>query len=290
MNTKVKILLAVLAIIVLVIAGSLFKVDQREKALVFQFGRIVNSNVEPGLNFKIPFINNVRYFDARIQTMDQEEESYLTIEKKNLIVDAFIKWRVDDPAKFYVTVGGLNSNARARLAQRVNDSLRQEFGRRTVKDVISGDRVKIMNTVRDSVNEEAVEIGVEVVDVRLKRVDLDPQVSESVYSRMEAERERVANDFRAKGAETAEKIRADADKQAQIIQADAYKEAETIRGEGDALATTIYAKAFGQDREFYNLFRSLNAYENTFSNKSDLMIIEPDSEFFKYFKQSSAGE
>jgi len=290
MNTKFKAVLILLALVVLVIASSIFRVDEREKALVFQFGRIVQSNVEPGLNFKIPFINNVRYFDGRIQTMDQEEESYLTIEKKNLIVDAFVKWRVSDPAKYYVTVGGLTSNASARLAQRVNDSLRQEFGRRTVKDVISGDRVTIMNTVRDAVNDEAIEIGVEVVDVRLKRVDLDPQVSESVYSRMEAERERVANDFRAKGAETAERIRADADKQREIILADAYKEAEQIRGEGDAEATAIYASAFGQDREFYNLFRSLNAYKNTFKDKSDLMIVEPDSEFFKYFNQSKAGQ
>ncbi len=289
MGTKAKAILIVLALIVLVIAGSIFRVDEREKALVFQFGRIVQSNVEPGLNFKIPFINNVRFFDGRVQTMDQEEESYLTIEKKNLIVDAFVKWRVSNPAKYYVTVGGLISNASARLAQRVNDSLRQEFGRRTVKDVISGDRVTIMNTVRDAVNEEAIEIGVEVVDVRLKRVDLDPQVSDSVYSRMEAERERVANDFRAKGAETAEKIRADADRQREIILADAYKQAEQIRGEGDAQATAIYAAAFGKDREFYNLFRSLNAYKNTFNDKSDLMIVEPDSEFFKYFNQSKAN-
>ena len=286
MSTKVKAIFIVLALIVLVIASSIFRVDEREKALVFQFGRIVQENVDPGLNFKIPFINNVRYFDARIQTMDQEEESYLTIEKKNLIVDAFVKWRVSNPAKYYVTVGGLISNASARLAQRVNDSLRQEFGRRTVKDVISGDRVTIMNTVRDAVNDEAIEIGVQVVDVRLKRVDLDPQVSDSVYARMEAERERVANDFRAKGAETAEKIRADADKQREIILADAYKQAEQIRGEGDATATAVYANAFGRDREFYNLFRSLNAYKNTFNDKSDLMIVEPDSEFFKYFNQS----
>jgi membrane protease subunit HflC len=288
MNNKAKAILIFLAIAVFLIANSVYKVDEREKALVFQFGRIVEPNVGPGLHFKIPFINNVRKFDARVQTMDQEEESYLTIEKKNLIVDAFVKWKVSDPAKYFVTVGGLISNARARLAQRVNDSLRQNFGRRTVKDVISGDRVTIMNTVRDAVNDEAIEIGVEVVDVRLKRVDLDPQVSDSVYSRMEAERERVANDFRAKGAETAERIRADADRQAQIIQATAYKEAEQIRGEGDALATAIYANAFGKDREFYNLFRSLNAYKSTFSNKSDLMIIEPDSEFFKYFNQSEA--
>ena len=290
MNNKAKVILIVFALFAFVLVNALYKVDEREKALVFQFGRIVESNVGPGLHLKIPFINNVLKFDARVQTMDQEEESYLTIEKKNLIVDAFVKWKVSDPAKYYVTVGGLTSNARARLAQRVNDSMRQNFGRRTVKDVISGDRVTIMNTVRDAVNEEAVEICVEVVDVRLKRVDLDPQVSDSVYSRMEAERERVANDFRAKGAETAERIRADADRQAQIIQATAYKEAEQIRGEGDATATAIYADAFGKDREFYNLFRSLNAYKTTFSSKSDLMIIEPDSEFFKYFNQSEAKQ
>ncbi len=275
--------------VLVVIAGvllyeTIYFVDERERAIVFQFGRIVESRDQPGLHIKKPFINSVQFFDARIQTMDADPELYLTGEKKNLVVDSFAKWRIRDVAKYYVTVGGLQSNVRARLAQRVNDSLRQEFGKRQVKEVISGDRAEIMELVRRSVDREASEFGVEVVDVRLKRVDLDPEVSERVYSRMEAERARVAKELRAKGAEAAEKIRADADRQREITVANAYREAEQIRGEGDATATERYAEAFGRDAEFYRLYRSLNAYRNTFQSKDDLLILEPSSEFFKYFK------
>jgi len=277
--------------IVVVIFGVLifetfYFVDEREKAIVFQFGRIVSSNDNPGLHVKKPFINNVQFYDARIQTMDADPELYLTGEKKNLVVDSFAKWRIRDVAKYYVTVGGLQSNARARLAQRVNDSLREEFGKRAVQEVISGDRAEIMELVRRAVDEEANEFGVEVVDVRLKRVDLDPEVSERVYSRMEAERARVAKELRAKGAEAAERIRADADRQREIILANAYKEAQEIRGEGDATATSTYASAFGRDSEFYKLYRSLNAYRSSFGDEGDLLILEPNSEFFQYFKQS----
>ena len=280
--------------IIVIIAGVLiyetvYFVDEREKAIVFQFGRIVQSNDEPGLHFKKPFINNVQFYDARIQTMDADPELYLTGEKKNLVVDSFAKWRIRDVAKYYVTVGGLQSNARARLAQRVNDSLREEFGKRAVQEVISGDRAEIMELVRRAVDEEANEFGVEVVDVRLKRVDLDPEVSERVYSRMEAERARVAKELRAKGAEAAERIRADADRQREIILANAYKEAQEVRGEGDANATLTYANAFGKDSEFYKLYRSLNAYRTTFGDKNDLLILEPNSEFFQYFKKSLNG-
>jgi len=283
------IILGVVAVIVgVLVYESVYFVDEREKAIVFQFGRIVNSHDAPGLHFKKPFINSVQFFDARIQTMDADPELYLTGEKKNLVVDSFAKWRIRDVAKYYVTVSGLQSNVRARLAQRVNDSLRQEFGKRAVQEVISGDRAEIMELVRRSVDREAAEFGVEVVDVRLKRVDLDPEVSERVYSRMEAERARVAKELRAKGAEAAEKIRADADRQREITIANAYREAEQIRGEGDAIATLTYADAFGQDSEFYRLYRSLNAYRTTFQSKDDLLILEPTSEFFQYFKGKSA--
>ena len=279
------ILIGVLAIVLGVLAvETVYYVDEREKAIVFQFGRIVRSHDAPGIHFKKPFINSVQFFDARIQTMDADPELYLTGEKKNLVVDSFAKWRIRDVAKYYVTVSGLQSNVRARLAQRVNDSLRQEFGKRTVQDVISGDRAKIMELVRRAVDDEAGEFGVEVVDVRLKRVDLDPEVSERVYSRMEAERARVAKELRAKGAEAAERIRADADRQREITIANAYRDAQEIRGEGDATATLTYATAFGRNSEFYTLYRSLNAYQNTFSTQNDLLILEPNSEFFKYFK------
>lgn len=282
-------ILGILAVIAgVLLFETIYFVDEREKAIVFQFGRIIESSDQPGLHFKKPFINSVQYYDARIQTMDADPELYLTGEKKNLVVDSFAKWRIRDVAKYYVTVGGLQSNARARLAQRVNDSLRQEFGKRAVQEVISGDRAEIMELVRRAVDVEANEFGVEVVDVRLKRVDLDPEVSERVYSRMEAERARVAKELRAKGAEAAERIRADADRQREVTVANAYKEAQEIRGEGDATATLTYADAFGRDPEFYRLYRSLNAYQTAFGEKDDVLILEPNSEFFNYFKGSLA--
>ncbi len=286
MNAK---LLAGLILVFLVVAGAssaIYTVDQREKAIVFRFGEIIESNDEPGIHFKIPFIEDVQKYDARIQTMDAAPERYLTIEKKNLVVDSFVKWRIRDVAKYYVTVSGLLSSARARLAQRVNDSLREEFGKRTVQEVISGDRGKIMNIVQLATDEQAREIGVEVVDVRLKRVDWDPEISERVYKRMDAERSRVAKELRAQGAEEAEKIRADAERQREITLANAFREAEQVRGEGDATATAVYADAFGRDSEFYTLYRSLNAYKETFQTEKDLLVIEPDSEFFKYFKKA----
>jgi membrane protease subunit HflC len=286
MNAK---LLAGLVLVFLVVAGAssaLYTVDQREKAIVFRFGQIIESNDEPGIHFKLPFVENVQKFDARIQTMDAAPERYLTNEKKNLVVDSFVKWRIRDVARYYVTVSGLISSARARLAQRVNDSLREEFGKRTVQEVISGDRAKIMNIVQQATDEQAREIGVEVVDVRLKRVDWDPEISERVYKRMDAERSRVAKELRAQGAEEAEKIRADAERQREITLANAFREAEQVRGEGDATATGVYADAFGRDTEFYTLYRSLNAYKETFQTEKDLLVIEPDSEFFKYFKNA----
>ena len=221
----------ILAVIVVTVGSSaVYYVDEREKAIVFQFGEIVRSNDSPGLHFKAPLINNVKYFDARVQTMDSDPELYLTREKKNLVVDSFVKWRITNAANYYTRLGGLASNARNRLAQRVNDALRSEFGNRSVQQVISGDRVEIMDVVRELTNEETASLGIEVLDVRLKRVDLDPDISERVYQRMEAERSRVAKDLRARGAEAAERIRADADRERAIILAEAEQKAQEIKG------------------------------------------------------------
>ncbi|MEC9329004.1 MAG: protease modulator HflC [Pseudomonadota bacterium] len=283
-----KSMLGIVIIVILGVLGSsaVYVVDEREKAIVFQFGEIVSSSEKAGLYFKLPVINNVSFFDARIQTMDADPQLFLTKEKKNLVVDSFVKWRVRDARDFYTKLGGLAANARNRLAQRVNDALRQEFGNRSVQQVISGDRAEIMNTVRKNIDSEINSLGIEVVDVRLKRVDLDPDISERVYQRMEAERSRVAKDLRARGAEEAERIRADADRERAVTLANANREAEEIRGQGDAQATGIYAEAYQRDREFYRLYRSLNAYRATFDSADNLLVIEPNSEFFQYFKQA----
>ena len=279
--------IVLLVIVTAVGSSAVYTVDEREKALVFQFGEIVRSTDEPGFHFKTPLINNVKYFDSRVQTMDSDPELYLTQAKKNLVVDSFVKWRITDAAAYYTTLGGLASNARNRLAQRVNDALRREFGNRSVQQVISGDRVEIMDVVRKTTDEEITSLGIEVLDVRLKRVDLDPDISERVYQRMEAERSRVAKDLRARGAEAAERITANADRQRAIILANAQQGAQEVKGQGDAEATGIYADAFNRDREFYRLYRSLNAYRTTFSSPDNLLVIKPDSEFFRYFKQAS---
>ncbi len=287
MSGKSMMWIILVVIVVAVGSSTVYYVDEREKAIVFQFGEIVRSNDEPGLHFKAPLINNVKFFDARVQTMDSDPELYLTRAKKNLVVDSFVKWRITNAANYYTRLGGLASNARNRLAQRVNDALRSEFGNRSVQQVISGDRVEIMDVVRQLTNEETASLGIEVLDVRLKRVDLDPDVSERVYQRMEAERSRVAKDLRARGAEAAERIRADADRDRAIILAEARQAAQEVKGEGDAKATAIYADAFTRDREFYRMYRSLNAYRNTFATPDNLLVIEPDSEFFRYFNQAS---
>ena len=287
MSGKSMMWVIVAVIVVAVGSSTVYYVDEREKAIVFQFGEIVRSNDEPGFHFKAPLINNVKFFDARVQTMDSDPELYLTRAKKNLVVDSFVKWRITNAANYYTRLGGLASNARNRLAQRVNDALRSEFGNRSVQQVISGDRVEIMDVVRQLTNEETASLGIEVLDVRLKRVDLDPDISERVYQRMEAERSRVAMDLRARGAEAAERIRADADRDRAIILAEARQAAQEVKGQGDAKATAIYADAFTRDREFYRMYRSLNAYRNTFATPDNLLVIEPDSEFFRYFNQAS---
>jgi membrane protease subunit HflC len=268
----------------------LFTVDQRQYAIVFQLGEIKEVVKEPGLNFKWPLIQNVRYFDRRILTMDSvEPERFLTAEKKPVLVDSFVKWRIADVHQYYISVQGDEMLARTRLAQTVNSGLREEFGRRTVHDVVSGERDKIMAEVQKKADADARQIGVEIVDVRLKRVDLPPEVSESMYRRMETERKRVANELRSQGAAEAERIRADADKQREVIVAEAYREAQKIKGEGDAKAAAIYAKAFGENPEFYAFYRSLEAYRQSFGNKNDLLVVDPSADFFKYLKSAGKG-
>jgi membrane protease subunit HflC len=284
-------MIAIAALAGLIVLNSvIFTVDQRQTAMVRQFGEVIAVHKEPGLKFKLPLVQNVLYFDTRILTSDSRQaESFLTIEKKNVLVDSFIKWRVIDANQFYVSVGGDETRAATRLQQTVNDGLRAEFGKRTVHDVVSGERDRIMRLIQLKADQDARKIGVQVVDVRLKRVDLSADVSQSVYGRMEAERKRDANDARATGAAEAEKIRADADKQKAIIVAEAYRDAERIKGEGDAKASAIYASAYGKNPEFYAFYRSMQAYRESFSSKSDLMVLDPSSDFFKYMKNPRAG-
>jgi modulator of FtsH protease HflC len=278
------VLIAVIAMAV--IAGlSLFVVDQRQNAIVFRLGEIVNIKTQPGLYFKVPVLDNVRYFDTRILTFDTAEpERFITSEKKNVLVDLFVKWRIVDVRQYYISVGGDEARAQTRLAQTINSSLRDEFGNRTVHDVVSGERDKIMDLMREKANEDAGKIGVQVLDVRLKRVDLPQEVSESVYRRMEAERKRVANELRSTGSAESEKIRADADRQREVIIAEAYRDAQRIKGEGDAKAVAIYARAFEQNAEFYAYYRSLEAYRASLRSRSDVLVLDPSADFFKYLK------
>lgn len=274
----------------LLINATVFTVDQRQTALVRQFGEIVAVYKEPGLKFKAPLVQNVLFFDSRILTGNSRQaESFLTAEKKNVLVDSFIKWRVVNAKQFYVAVGADEGRAATRLQQAVNDGLRAEFGKRTVHDVVSGERDKIMKLIQQKADLDARKIGVQVVDVRLKRVDLSDDVSQSVYGRMEAERKRDANDARATGGAEAEKIRADADKQKAIIVAEAYRDAERTKGEGDAKAAAIYSAAYGKNPEFYAFYRSMQAYRESFKSKNDLMVLDPSSDFFKYMKNPRAG-
>jgi membrane protease subunit HflC len=287
-------LTAVLVVIVLLLvlaSMSLFVVDQRQKAIVFRLGEVVSIKAEPGLYWKLPVIEDVRLFDVRIHTVDADEpERFLTSEKKNVLVDSFVKWRISDVQQYYVSVSGDERRARDRLSKTVNDSLRAEFGKRTVHQVISGERDEIIELMREKVDEDAAKIGVKVLDVRLKRVDLTKEISDAVYRRMEAERKRVANELRSTGYADAEKIRADADREREIIVAKAYGDAQKVKGEGDAQAAALYARSFKRDPEFYAYYRSLEAYREAFREKSDLLILEPGSDFFKYMKTPRAGK
>ena len=274
----------VIALLIL-LSLSVFVVDQRQNAIVFQLGEVSSVKTKPGLYFKTPLMQNVRFFDSRIQTLDSTEpELYITAEKKNVMVDFFVKWRITDVKQFYISVSGDMNRAQTRLMQTVNAALREEFGKRTIHEVISGDRDQIMQDVREKTDADAKKIGIQVLDVRLKRVDFPPEISDSVYRRMDAERKRVANELRATGNAESEQIRADADRQRQVILADAYRKAQKIKGEGDAKATDIYAAAFGKNPEFYAFYRSLDAYKQSFKSKNDMMVIDPSSAFFKYLK------
>jgi modulator of FtsH protease HflC len=288
MKEKLPLLAGGLLLALIVASTSLFTVDQRQYAIVFQLGEVRSVIEEPGLHMKWPLVQNVRLFDRRILTMDSTDpERFITSEKKNVLVDLFVKWRITDVKQYYISVGGNERLAETRLMQTVNAGLREEFGRRTVHEVVSGERDRIMEDMRAKANVDAVKIGVEIVDVRLKRVDLPSEVSESVYRRMEAERKRVANELRSLGSAEAEKIRADADRQREIIVAEAYREAQVVKGNGDAQAAKIYADAFGANPEFYAFYRSMDAYQKSFRSKSDLLVVEPNSEFFRYLRNAS---
>lgn len=288
MNKSISALLYGLVGVAIIVSMSMFIVDQRQNAIIFRLGEVVSVKKEPGLYFKVPLLDNVRYFDVRILTIDTPEPAlFLTSEKKNVQVDLFVKWRINDVRQYYVSIvggGGGETQAATRLLQTINEGLRAEFGRRTVHDVVSGERDKIMDLMRKKASEDASKIGIEVLDVRLKRVDLPEGVTDSVYQRMVAERTRVANELRSTGAAESEKIRAEADKARAFIIADAYREAQKIKGEGDAKAAAIYAKAYEQSPEFYAFYRSLDAYKAGFKGKSDVLVLDPNSDFFKYFK------
>jgi membrane protease subunit HflC len=277
---------AVLVALLLVASSALFSVDQRQNAIVFQLGEVKEVIVKPGLHFKWPLIQNVRQFDMRILTFDDAEPlRFITSEKKPVLVDSFVKWRIVDVRQYYVSVQGDELRAQTRLKQTISGGLQNEFNKRTVHEVVSGERDKIMDEVRVKADLELRrDLGVELVDVRLKRVDLPQEVSESVYRRMEAERKRIANELRSTGSAEAERIRADADRQREVIMAEAYRDAQRVKGDGDARASAIYARAFSENAEFYSFYRSMEAYRSTFRGRNDLLLLEPSSEFLRYLK------
>ena len=278
-------ILAVLVALVLVASSVMFTVDQRQNAIVFQFGEVKEVITAPGLKFKWPMIQNVRLFDMRILAYDDAEPlRFLTQGNKPVLVDSFIRWRIIDVRQYFVSVQGNESEATRRLRQTISGALRDEFGARTVHEVVSGERDSVMGRVREKADRDLRRIGVEIVDVRLKRVDLPQEVSESVYRRMEAERKRIANEQRSTGAAESERIRADADRQREVILAEAYRDAQRVKGEGDARAAATYAQAFRRDAEFYSFYRSMEAYRSTFQGRSDLLLLEPSSDFFRYLK------
>jgi membrane protease subunit HflC len=276
-----------LALLALIVYASTFVVKEYETAIKLRLGEIVGSDYPPGLHLKLPILDEVKTFDRRIQTLDSPPQRFLTIEKKDVIVDSYAKWRVANPAQYFRSTGGSATRTSRLLSERINTSLRDEFGKRTIQEVVSEDRAELMAQLTREIDLKVNELGVEVIDVRVKKIDLPPEVSESVYSRMRAERERVASDLRAKGAEAAERIQADADRQRTVILADAYKDSEGYRGEGDAKASDIYAKAYGEDPDFYAFYRSLNAYRTALGGAGDIMVLKPDSEFFRFFRNQT---
>ena len=282
-------LLALVIIVLVVVLGyaAIFTVDERELAIKFRLGEIVKADYEPGLYFQVPFINNVRKYDKRILTLDARPANYLTKEKKNVNVDFFVKWRISNVSTYYKSMAGNERTAAERIYTTINDGLRGEFSSRNIQEVISGERRMIMSDMTTRANTQLSRFGIEVVDVRLKRIDFTATISESVYRRMEAERTRTAKELRSRGAEAAEIIRANADRQRTVLLADAYKQAQETRGDGDAKAAEIYAKAYNQNPEFYSFYRSLDAYRLSFGAAGDVLVLEPDSEFFHYFKNAT---
>jgi modulator of FtsH protease HflC len=286
-------LIAAVVIGVLTLAiFSAFTVDQRQAAIKFRFGEIVDTYTKPGLYFRTPFVETIKLYDTRIQTLDSRDaERIQTKEKNNVLVDSFVKYRIIDLKQFYISnQGGDLTRAESRLMQRINEDLRAEFGQRTLADVVSGERDKIMESLRGKADKDARSIGLEVLDVRLKRVDLDPDISADVYKRMDSERKRIANELRATGSGEADKIRAGAERQRTVILAEAYRDAQKLKGEGDAQASRIYAQAFGRNAEFYSFYRSMEAYRESFKNRSDVMVLEPNSDFFKYMRNPGRGK
>ena len=282
--------LLVFSLLLAVLANSLFVITEFERGVKLQFGKLVDNDLQPGLHFKIPFAEQVRIFDGRILTVDAQPASFFTSEKKRLIVDSYAKWRIQDVGTYYKATDGIESVAQNRLANRVNEGLRNQFGDRTLKEVVSGEREELMSNITEGLNKTILQsLGMEVVDVRVKRIDLPSEVSNQVYRRMTAERTKEATELRSTGKEQAEKIRASADRERTIELANAYRDAEQLRGKGDAEAAGIYADAFSQDEEFYAFMRSLNAYKAAFSNKGDIMLVEPDSDFFKYLKNQDGS-
>jgi modulator of FtsH protease HflC len=285
MQKNIGVILVVVVAVLATLALSAYTVDRRQAAIKFRFGEVVALQTDPGLYFKLPFVENLRFYDTRIQTLDTKDaERIQTKEKNNVLVDSFVKYRIVDVKQYFVSTRGDQNTAEIRLSQGINDDLRAQFGQRTLADVISGERDKIMELLRVKADEDARKIGIEVLDVRLKRVDLVPEISNDVYRRMDSERKRVANELRSTGSGEAEKIRADADRQREVILAEAYRDAQRIKGEGDAKASAIYAQAFSRNTEFYSFYRSMEAYRQSFKNKGDVMILEPNSDFFKYLK------
>ncbi|OAI12949.1 protease modulator HflC [Methylomonas lenta] len=280
---KVQVLLPVGVAALVLASMSVFHVNEDQRAVLFRLGEIVKSDLKPGLHFMTPIINNVSTFDARVLTLDAKSERFLTSEKKNVIVDSFVKWRIGDVGLFYTTVGGDEFQANLRLDQIMKDAMRSEFGVRTIKQLISEDRSALRDTLLEKLAPTAEKFGIKLIDIRIKRIDLPPEVSSSVYQRMRAERERVAREFRSQGAESAELISAEADKQKQVLVANAKRESENIRGRGDAESAEIYSKSFGKNPEFYAFYRSLQAYQTSFEKTQDTLVLKPNSDFFKYF-------
>ncbi|MGR8933643.1 MAG: protease modulator HflC [Gammaproteobacteria bacterium] len=277
--------IVIVAALLIIGSMSMFTVNETEKAIKFQLGEIVKYDYKPGLHFKIPLYNNIKKFDARILTLDTKPERFLTAEKKNVIVDSFVKWRIGDVKTFYTAVAGDIDQANLRLEQIIKDAFRGEFSKRNIKQLVSAERSVIRNVLIETAGPLARELGIKIIDAQVRRIDLPDEVSNSVYRRMEAERARVASEFRSQGAEAAERIRADADRQREVKLANAYRDAEKLRGEGDAKSAEIYAKAYGEDAEFFSFYRSMSAYQKTFKHAGDKLIIGPDSDFFKYFKK-----